>query len=286
MSLARFDINLGGNSRGYVILEAVRGKRAAAGLLVQLWTKFRIEGMQEGEEVVLTSIRGEMSLVLADGGAVWLSELHTGIGQSLVTSEAAFDREVIFSASLGPWSVEAVERATRGQDVRFRIALDAAASWACGASQFQATQEVTVARHVWSQVLKESGYAESVIVEIFAPRAADDSGLPKAFEHLQSALQARDRGDYREAIAVCRSALECLPVLAGQSQDTYGKSRVKTSERERSKEERLQELRNVLMDLCSAAHHADEVTERFIWKRDDAMVAIATTSSLLSQMAD
>jgi len=134
----------------------------------------------------------------------------------------------------------------------------------------------------WAEILQQMGYRRVMLLEIPVPDERSSPELAEATAHLAKAQQALDRGEYREAVGCCRDVLESLSVALGDSdnQDPEVQSLFKNI-RSMDKEARLRVLRRALKLLCHPARHADEVSAKIDWYRNDATSAITMIAALL-----
>jgi hypothetical protein len=122
----------------------------------------------------------------------------------------------------------------------------------------------------WLKVLTETGYCETLLVELRLPETNTAAGA-----HLADAIAERNAGRYAKAIAACRVALESLSDTPNEESgeiDLIVKAR-RTALDDR---QRFVMLRTAAYIFCSKAVHG-----RTDYPREDADMAISMTASVL-----
>jgi hypothetical protein len=148
------------------------------------------------------------------------------------------------------------------------------------AANHQLTYDVSTSD--WIKLLGQLGYGTHMTVEVPMTSPNGLTGeLQLAAKALQEALAALQRGDYEEAVADCRPALEAL------EEADKGKFNLKPWDQSADKDERFHWLQIALLKLTHVAHHPNNPAlvsageSRSRCEREDAEAAIAILAALI-----
>jgi hypothetical protein len=132
----------------------------------------------------------------------------------------------------------------------------------------------------WVEILENWHYAKGLLLQI--PAVDITAGTKRAVEQLERAAAAVTEGDYQQAVALCRRAMEAAyGPNEGSLHPELGYS--VRSVKDADKEARFWLTRRGLWSLVHAANHGDEVTSTITWERRDAIAVIAILSAMLQQ---
>lgn len=139
---------------------------------------------------------------------------------------------------------------------------------------------VTYPKELWVNLLNETGFGENVVVEIPLPPNPGPSWQPiwKALATARDGLKYGGDTAWKAAIVECRHALELWQKL---EREDHGPGWSSPSSTDRAARTRQQRLDNLRWDLLQCAHEAAH-TPADKWTRDDAVLILATLSSLLA----
>lgn len=184
-------------------------------------------------------------------------------------------QSITFEADLDRYRIEAIEEARRGGDLLWTLTVRAQAEQEGQLQSLCNSMSIQLNKGQWIDILSQFGYRDTLLLEL--PLASTKNrDLNKALKHLKGAYDALERGSYRDAVAMCRDALEPLTAIAGDDRDaTFENSRFHT------KQERLLLLRKALKKLPHAAKHAETGDEVIEWDRADAAMLVFMTAAML-----
>jgi hypothetical protein len=174
-----------------------------------------------------------------------------------------------------------------GGAVTFRFNVQAALIGA-EAAQFpiaEAQMSLRIEREKWLQQLDQLGNEIGITIRVPLALGEDPSGQEtrpsrgQAAARLRRARSELHDGNYEQCVATARLVLDNLerlqPSLAAP---------IAQSARNRQKDERWAALFAGAKSLTSAAHHDDEVTDKFSWTRADAEAVMAIVAALAAHI--
>jgi hypothetical protein len=142
----------------------------------------------------------------------------------------------------------------------------------------------------WIEMLDQSGAELAVVIRVSSPLTpgspalADDTSasLARAAEWLRRGRDELRDGQYQNSIASCRLALENLERLVALP----GEKKVRGIDpSQRTQDERWAAMYYDTRSLASAAHHDDDIPEKFVWTRTDAEAILATSAALVRRLS-
>lgn len=181
-------------------------------------------------------------------------------------------------ASLTQQQIEALEAMRDGDDLSIRFDTNVLVTGKAEPLPFSAQFTHSISRSQWVKLLDHMGYRRTLLLEVPVPMALP--GLAKAVNYLESSLAAITSGPSgrREAIGLCRDAIESLREARGDKADEDRVWQKRSDEMESfDKRERTLLVRRALHRLTSAAKHPSEV----VWTRRDAQSVVAMVAALL-----
>lgn len=193
----------------------------------------------------------------------------------------AQERQVNFELDLDRARLEAIESVRNGGDITFNITFFPTLADQSGQLRQTTAQAAFVANQsTWAGVLEQMDYQKVMLLELPVPDGVQFPELAAAARSLAQAQQAMARGDYREAVGLCRDVLEEV-MLALKDDDIIDF----TGTREMDKAKRLRLLRRAARVFTHPARHKDEVAVALEWNRVDAASTISLVAALLNELA-
>jgi hypothetical protein len=211
----------------------------------------------------------------AGGGQRYLGRLRP-VGDARVVARGTQARErVVFEIDLSRSQLEALEGVRQGQDFWLVVKAEWRLSWGQHDQQRHVlldgwTRQVT--QSDWATLRRDMGVARTWLLEVPAPSADECPELVGAVTRWEEAHAAWLSGRAREAVALCRQALEAIPAGPEPNSNTT----------DRSKEERIEAVRRALRNVCHPAAHMDPVSQSIVWERPHAEFLISATAALLA----
>lgn len=150
---------------------------------------------------------------------------------------------------------------------------------------------VRIPRARWLQLLDQVGAEVSLLVRVpsplidssFAPPAAsneDAASLAQAAARLRKARTELHDQQWEHCVATCRRVLENISRLVPLPS---AKSVSDVPAHLRTQDQRWAAIYHDVKSMTSAAHHDDNVTDGFRWRRVDAEAILAATAGLLGR---
>jgi hypothetical protein len=134
----------------------------------------------------------------------------------------------------------------------------------------------------WVEVLEQWRYAQGFLVQVPGYGGYESTTMRNASRELGAAANAIVEGRYRDAVAVCRDALETAYTSTDGS--LYPELAYKVENlRQADKDARFWLIRRALWALTHAAKHNDDVSRSIEWHRRDAVAAVSILSALIQQ---
>jgi hypothetical protein len=175
--------------------------------------------------------------------------------------------------------VEAIEDLRKGGDLALRVDVHSVPLATAESGPYPAQIVHQVSQSEWVKVLDQFGYQETLLLEIPIPNPSEFPRMARVLDHLSQARGAIVRGGvgYREAVGLCRDALESLREALGDSaaEGTAWGKRSQDME-EMDKGERLLLVRRALWRLTSGARHP--IAQ---WDRKEAVSVLAMVSAVV-----
>lgn len=146
-----------------------------------------------------------------------------------------------------------------------------------------------IARARWVDVLEQVGAGVSILLRVPSPltdavlpappaSAEDAASLAQAAARLRQARAELRDHQWEHCVATCRRVLENLGRLA---RIPSVKQLSDVPPQQRSQDQRWAAIYHDVKSLASAAHHDDETTDGFTWRRADTEAILAATAGLL-----
>jgi hypothetical protein len=187
-------------------------------------------------------------------------------------------------ADLARQQLEAIEEARGGGELSLILTIHPVLTEPTGETRTSMLQEHwQVNQGVWVGVLEQMQYRRTMLLEVPVPDPQRQPELAHAVDVLGRAQKAMTRGDYRDAVGLCREVLEEMSTALGDSEPSP-LPELFSGQRQMSKAERLRVLRHALKVFTHPAHHRDAVSVAMEWNRIDAASTITMVAALLDEL--
>jgi hypothetical protein len=188
----------------------------------------------------------------------------------------------------------ALERARGENDVVLRLKLQATLLPPYDGVHPLAQEETTlrIPRTRWLELLDQLGSEVGIVLRVPSPltdsalqmppaaSAEDAASLSQATARLRQARAELRDHQWEHCVATCRRVLENLARLVSVPPV---KQVFATPADDRTQDQRWAAIYYDAKSLASAAHHDDDTTDGFTWKRADAEAILAATAGLLGR---
>lgn len=193
--------------------------------------------------------------------------------------QSGFSAHVEAKTPLTLKQLEAIEDLRNGGDLAFRVDVHAVPLATAESSPFPAQVVKEVSQSEWVKLLDQLGYQKTLLLEIPMPDPSEFPKLARVVNYLSQARASVIRGGagHREAVALCRDALESLRAVLDDSAAAGAAWQRRSEEMEElDKAGRLLLVRRALWRLTSGAKHpiAD-------WNRHEAISVLAMVSAVV-----
>lgn len=272
------------NTFADVDLQSITGKGGLGVYRLQANLRLRLTvhpGIKADQLPVLVEVAASLEVQRDGGEGRAYVGMLTSISapDSIPGSPYAGERQITLGVDLDNRRLDAIDRLRAGGALLFYAHVRGRVRRLSEAGPVErissAETSLRVNAGTWVEVLAHLGYRETLLMEMVIPEP--DDVLAKPIERLKKARTAYDRGDWREAVAGCRNVLETLETALGDKDVSDGVPK------SRSKHERYRRLRRELLPLCHSAKHDDQVTEQFVWDREDALALLTSVSAILQR---
>lgn len=194
-------------------------------------------------------------------------------------------RQIELTCDLDRARVEAIESARAGGN----LPLDVWLSWRFDDGHVSSNQEgFVVNQGVWTEILSQMGYRQTLLIEIPMPDPAAQPELAAAVAQLVQAHGHMMRGHDREAVGSLRDVLEDMTRALGDDDENIDpqlKRVLFDNSRNMTKAERLRVVRRALKLVTHPARHRDQVAVGIDWSRIDSAQMIAMVAAFLNEMS-
>jgi hypothetical protein len=201
--------------------------------------------------------------------------------------DQSIDHQCTMVAEIDGYRLKALEDVRRGQDFLLDLALhvhvvNRAPQRPQGDDVFVKVNEnlsQNVTQSEWIRVLRETGYADRLLLEV--PVIA--SPINSATKYLGSAQEAIFRGEYRQAVALCRQALGAAGDLESVNMKFSDADAVKKMLAEQwTLSNRFRIVQCALYQFTNPAAHGEDPAN---FTRADALYTLSLTAALLQRLA-
>ncbi len=153
--------------------------------------------------------------------------------------------------------------------------------WRTEPSLVSGTVRLTYPREVWVQMLRELSVAENVLVEIPLPSTPPSpwDGVWNALLEARTAFEQGGSTSWKACVSAARLALEKWEGIEKEDMGPGWTPPSKADRESRTRTQRLDNLRWHLKQVVNVAPHESAD----VWTRDDALLSLATLSSLLAR---
>jgi hypothetical protein len=183
--------------------------------------------------------------------------------------------------------LESIEGRRAGGNLELHLQLHATIAGSPGGSRREFQQVVHhVNQGVWISILEQMGYRRTLLLEVPMPDSQANPEILKAVESLAKAQGATMRGDYREAVGLCRDVMEAFGAALGDDDTKTVLPELFKGQRQMDKGQRQQLLRRALKVLTHPARHRDQSAAAIEWSRADALSTVTIAAALLFSSPD
>ncbi len=146
---------------------------------------------------------------------------------------------------------------------------------------------IEIPQSEWVKVLSEIGFARIFLMEVPIPDDYKHPELHESHKHILRAKQHLDVGHYREAVGVCRDAIEAMDSYISATE--IGDPNLQEMFRSCNswdRNERLQAIRRAIKVFTHPARHAKPGTLKTDFSRKDALSTISMLNILIQWYLD
>lgn len=271
----------------------VHGMKCLGFGFLRFETKLDLLSERPGRSLALVDVCGTVNACPANGSA------FVPLGNLVLPNGFRVTRQPPGTPGTSPlpchpdWGLElalpkfsALERARSGGSLRFALKIKA---------RFQREDrtfvdayddaECHVDQSEWIKAIGDMGYQKMTLIEVPLFDEDTDSRFALAGRYLQDATLSMRRGDWREAVGKCRSALEAAESSIGDGESVADIFKTKKSQRDLSRDERLMVLRKALLVCVHPAQHGDATSSAIVYTAEDASAFVTLTAAVLRRLA-
>lgn len=231
----------------------------------------------------VTGVTGELRLT--EHGSCVAPVYWSGPDRNPRPAHRTYEAPVRLVADLDPWRLERIEAARGANAPLFWVAL-----WlsfvASNGQQFRDKVlpiRLELSREQWLQFLAAVHHDEFEVIEVRYDKSKAER-FRKALQELAAARARIVAGDYNEAVAACRRALEAA---SGESEVGKTAEDWKAALAPRTDERRAAEYAGVFSRLKElAAMTVHNRSEPLVYSRSEALFVVRTTENLLALVGD
>lgn len=243
-------------------------------------------GQAGGKRVTIRDLSGEIHVKGRAPDSLHLGRLLPKNGPVIIEIPLAHQSNAWHSleVDLDRRQLDAIEDLRQGGGLLFTVPVYGVVDLPSGVEILRESLTYLVIQGVWIETLAKLGYSRIMLLEIPIP---DSNGLPEvatSVTHLSNAQQAMARGDYREAVGLCRDSIDALSLALGDQDDQDAVLKpLFAGSRQMDKATRLRVLRRAAQLFTHPARHADEVSAQIEWNRLDAQTIVSIVAALLQE---
>lgn len=209
------------------------------------------------------------------GRAVSDAPMH--FGPDYGNNPVSFSLDILLTST----QLDAIERERNGQELFLTLKIYGdlfdGHNWRFGYDQLPEH----VDRDQWVAVLNNSHYGATLIYEV--PLSLAQKGSAQAIDAaLKSARTHFMQGNYREAVAACRVALEAVKPGNKELKATRDMLRDSDTKKKLTKVQRQMLLLAAVKDYTELSHHPTEEDQYLDFTRKEALLVMGATLGLLS----
>lgn len=281
---------MGFNYKGYTVAEigitGLHGRRGLGGSQLSFSVNCDVRYTYT-PPVTVRDIRARVDVARDDGGpTLLLGMAQTESAWQFVTFDGAHNSPNQFVLWLSDGQLFALEELRCGHGLKFQLGFSALVD--DGTQTFQQQEpkshEVNVA--AWTKILRELGGDEYLTLGVPMPRSDESSSLSPAIGLIRKAHKALLDGHYDVVVAICRQAIESAnAVLDHGDAVREAVERFKGNGEMRgamTKDQRGLVIAEAARHFTHLAHHPGEGGQVEIFSRDDALLLLSVTVSVVS----
>lgn len=209
------------------------------------------------------------------------SDAPMHFGPDYGNNPVSFSLDILLTSA----QLDAIERERNGQQLSLTLKLYGdlfdGYSWRFGYDQLV----VPLDRDQWVAALNNSNYGATLIYEV--PLSLSQLGSAKAIDAaLKSARKHFMEGNYREAVAACREALDPMKPSGAELRDARAILGDSVKKKMLTKAQRQMLLLAAVKDYTELSHHPTEEDQYLDFTRKEALLVMGATLGLLSAIEE
>lgn len=207
-----------------------------------------------------------------------LASLNSSLTQGYAGS---FDLSIQLSTA----QLEALEEARKADDLRLSIRFDALLDGPRSLHNSRESVPYRIPRSDWTSSLSDAGFEDIILVEVRLPRAKEgspDSGSVARF--LAESRSHYAAGNWPEAVAACRKALDAIGQTYGQPTVPPEVGALVKHAESMTLDARSNLVRKTVLAFCHPSAHGDQTAASIEWSRVDAQYALAIVASIAARL--
>jgi hypothetical protein len=256
MSLTYFSRNVSD-----VAIRHVSGCKGVGIHQLRFSVEFQLPAWTEAQDIPTVCGNIRARILVARPGASPLA-LGWAIPESVVSLRPTIysgQSQLLFDLDLTNAQLHAIEELRSGRDLQFDLQVTGDAQGPQGYTQIYDRISHRVDISDWSQVLRDIGHSDILVVGVELPTVEASSPLSAVSQCIRRAHDCLHKGLYDVAVGQCRQAFESLYMIEGiQKLATESVERFKTKKSGMSKIERERFMAEAVRHYTHLAHHPDE----------------------------
>lgn len=185
--------------------------------------------------------------------------------------------------SLSPQQLAALDEHREGGNLSFDLTPAGHGQGQAGQHLIQDNWRRDVTASEWIQKLRESGAADTLLLEVPLTWSPKSKKAASAGQHLKKAQGHFYHGDYSSCVATCRLVVEELYGKAPASRPTNADGQTK-GRREYNKSEREIELVEAARNYANPAHHAENEGGEVAYTRSEARFLLTICAAIAARV--
>ncbi len=181
-----------------------------------------------------------------------------------------------FSIKLSFSDLDEIEKERNGGELTFLFKLSGFIFEGDDYTRAWDDRSIIIEQSSWIKILDQMGYSKILTIEIPTSGEKSNPKYTLAYTKLSEAQQSMLRGEWRQAVALCRDCLETLPTFPTEEIIPSSKN---------TKSERLQLIQKLLHLTHLAKHSNNDVANTADWQREDALFMLATCGALVHKLS-
>lgn len=250
----------------------INGREAVGGYAFNLLLK----GSRQGRESPMFVFDISLSLSLSSPVKPIITFIRSSTQMVQCHNFSNNSEQLHFEAVLTKEQINFIEEYRQEKDLALNIGLRALISSGDVVSPSFDCSDVIVPREHWLEALKNSGFRQTILLEVPLPSVADElvTLLSKAQEFIET-------GHYKDAVMQCRHIIEHVETIRGDKKVSIAvnkKAQTRQEREEMTAIERMLSLREQLKNVCHLGAHSKEK-----FTRSQAKSMLGVTIALLAE---